>query len=302
MFPDAPKAVRARIRRYACFVIAALTCVALAACGAASASPKSISIPQAVDTPAPVVVFIRGSGDMAAVSLPIERYLLTPAQNADINHAMWILTGRCMREHGQSFTIPPELTGQWAGSEVARRYGPTDLDEARRYGYHNPSNPGAGTGEPASISALSAGGCRGEAMRELGGGQSQGSQGLAEQIDLQSYQSSARSAQVIAAEAHWSTCMAGHGHHYGTPGDAFNDPTWRRSSTPSQTEVATALDDIRCKWQTNLIGVWVSVETRIQEGEIARHQSELDSERRQDNQELTAAARAEGPTDTQANP
>jgi hypothetical protein len=256
-----------------------------------------------VDTPAPVVAFIRDSGDMAAVSLPIERYLLTPAQNADINHAMWTLAGRCMKEHGLSFTVPPELTGQWAGSEVSRRYGPADLDQARRYGYHNPSLPDAGAGEPASMSALSAaerqvltgapaGGCRGEALRELAGGQSQGGGGLAEQIDLQSYQSSAHSAQVVAVEAQWSACMAGHGHHYSTPGDAFNDPAWRKASTASRTEIATALDDIHCKWQTNLIGVWVSVETRNQKAEIAQRQSELDVERSRESQELTAAARA----------
>lgn len=280
MSPDAPAAARARIRRYVGFVTAALTCAALAACGAASASPKSTSLLRTADTPAPVVVFIKDSGDMTAVSLPIERYLLTPAQNADINHAMWILAGRCMKEHGLDFAVPPELTGQWAGSEVSRRYGPTDLDQARRYGYHNPSPPDAGTSESASISALPAaerhlltgapvadsspgpsqststiptGGCRGEAMREIAGGQPQSSQGLAEQIDLQSYQSSAHSAQVVAVEAQWSACMAGHGHHYSTPGDAFNDPAWRKGSTASQTEIATALDDIRCKWQTNLV-------------------------------------------------
>jgi hypothetical protein len=85
--------------------------------------------------------------------------------------------------------------------------------------------------------------------------------------------------------------MAGHGHHYSTPGDAFNDAAWRKVSTAGQTEIATALDDIRCKWPTNPIGVWVSVETRVQKDAIAQHQSELGVERSQESQELTAATR-----------
>lgn len=290
-----PQAARARASRLPGLAVATtLTCFMLAACGSASNPPAPPAFVTAPAPAAPVAVSVRDSAEMATVSLPIERYLLTPAQNADVNHAMLVLSGQCMRSHGLSFTVPPALTGQWAGSEVARRYGPTDLGQAQRYGYHNPpaSDPTAATEKSASISAD----CRSEALHDLDGGQAQSSQsqGTAEEIDLQSYQSSAHSTYVIAAEATWSECMTGHGHRYRTPGDAFNDPAWRSSSTASQAEIATAVDDIECKWQTNLIGVWVGVETRIQDTAIAQHQAELDLERRQNSQELTVAARVDG--------
>ena len=319
MSPNAPAAARARIRRSFGLATATLTCFALAACSSASASPKATATPQAKNTNVPIVAVVRDSSDMTTVSLPIEQYLLTPAQNADINHAMWVLAAQCMRAHGMNFTVPAQLTGQRAGSEVARRYGPTDLDEASRYGYHNAPQPDMGTAGAPLISSLpaaerhvltgtpdagsssepsqstgtsSVGGCQGEAMSELNGGQAPSGQGLASQIDVQSYQASFHSAQVIAVEQQWSACMAARGHHYSTPTDAFNDPTWRKSPTASRTEIATAVDDIQCKWQTNLIGVWVSVETRFQQNEIEQHQAELDLERGQNRQELTAAARA----------
>jgi hypothetical protein len=305
MSQKAQTAARARFKRVVGLAAAMLSCAALAACGTAQAAPKTTSTPQSVNAPAapvPVVVFVRNSGDMASVRLPIERYLLTPAQNAAINHAMWILSAQCMRERGvDNFTVPAELTGQWAGSEVARRYGPTDLDRARRYGYHDASSAAAQPAQPASTPALTAAerqvltNCRHEATRELDGGQplTDQWQGAAEKVDLQSYQSSAHSPQVEAVEAQWSACMAGLGHHYSTPNDAFNDPAWRRSSAASPTEIATAVDDIQCKWKTNLIGVWVSVETRIQDSAIAQQRAELDIEQRAESQQLAATARIE---------
>lgn len=293
MSPNAPEPAPGRIRRWAGSAAAMLTCAALAACGTASAAPQ----PPRATAPAPIVAFVRDGADLAAVSLPVERYLLTPAQNSAIDHAMWILVSRCMRAHGFDLAVPAEPAGQRAGSEVARRYGPTDLAQAEAYGYHDPPHPGPATGAASSLSALSAaerqvfgGDCHGAAMSELEGGKGQDDQAVAAQIDLRSYQTSLRSAQVIAVEARWSACMAGYGHRYGTPVDAFNDPAWRRSATASRAEIATAVDDIRCKWQTNLIGVWVSVETQFQRDQIAQRQSALDLERGLNSQELTAAA------------
>ncbi|MFE9426459.1 hypothetical protein ACFYNO_26255 [Kitasatospora sp. NPDC006697] len=274
-----PHPRRPAVRAALALTAAALACTAsgCAAAHRATAAPTT--------SPAP-----------AGLRLPIEDYLLTPAQDARLNHAVWTLAAACMKRHGFDFPTPPELTGQRTGSEVARRYGPTDPAAAAVLGYHDTAAPApqqpSGPPPPADLPAperAALTGCHGEAQRGLAGTDPLGSSQLAGQINSMSYDQATVDPRVTAAFATWSGCMKAKGYAYATPVDAYNDPHWK-SPTPGPAEIATALADIACKQQTDLIGTWSTVDAAYQQHQITLHQAQLDHDRAAEQHQLTLAA------------
>jgi hypothetical protein len=79
--------------------------------------------------------------------------------------------------------------------------------------------------------------------------------------------------------------MRGRGHHYPTPLAAAADPRFRRGPV-SSSEIATARDDIACKRQTNLVGVWSAAEADLQRADIAAHRPALERLRRSNDAQL----------------
>ncbi|MFI9783592.1 hypothetical protein ACIHEI_08825 [Kitasatospora sp. NPDC051984] len=251
--------------------------------------------------------------------LPVEQYLLTPAQLAQLDYAIGLLTQDCMKRFQFSLDIPAELTHQRTGSQIPRRYGPSDLSEAQQYGYHSRPDedrdlakvpppedlPAAeqfvltGNTNTAANSAptlsggldIPPGGCRGAAVREIGGGAgSYAGSELAQQIGDTSFMRAKSDDRVTAVNSAWSACMKTHGYAYQTPMDAFSDSQWKGSQMASQLELSVATADVTCKQQTNLIGVWYSVESAFQQQQIQKHAEQLAQDQSRMQQELGRTA------------
>ncbi|ARF83315.1 hypothetical protein ACIG0C_33305 [Kitasatospora aureofaciens] len=238
--------------------------------------------------------------DLSTLRLPIEQYVLTPAENAELTHATWVLAADCIQHHGITFPTPAALTGLRSGSEVPRRYGPADPAAAAKYGYHNPPAPDGNNVPTDNLSSLPTAqrttvfSCHQDAQTRLTGGATFGSSPIGEQINSRSYTKAADDDRVKAAFTAWSACMKNAGYTYASPIDAYNDPHWQGTSTAGQQEIATAQADIACKQQTNLIGTWYAVDAAYQQQQIHAHQSELDRDRTAEQQQLTAARKALG--------
>ncbi|MFF7635795.1 hypothetical protein ACFZB9_21985 [Kitasatospora sp. NPDC008050] len=305
------------IRRSASHPALTLTAAVLAAlAGLASgcAGPHGHAVDTApagsLVTPGPAapVTATAAPSDLSALRLPIEDYLLTPAQDAHLEHAVWVVAGGCMKRQGFDFQAPPELAHQRSGSEVPRRYGPADPATAAVEGYHSPADPDQQpqprTPLPADLPAperaaltgtghgAPAGGCHGEAQRQLAGTDPLGSSQLAGQINSMSYTQATADPRVKAAFAAWSACMKAEGYTYATPVDAYNDPRWQQSSTPGRLEIATATADTGCKRRTNLIGIWYGVDAAYQQQQIRLHQAQLDHDRASEQHQLALAQQA----------
>ncbi|MEV5510120.1 hypothetical protein [Streptomyces orinoci] len=238
--------------------------------------------------------------DLSTLRLPIEKYVLTPAENAQLNHATWVLAADCIQHHGITFPTPAALTNLRSGSEVPRRYGPADPAAAAKDGYHNPAAPDGGKVPTDNLPSLPVDqrttvfNCRRAAQTQLTGGAPFGSSPIGEQINSRSYIKSADDNRVKAAFTAWSACMKTAGYSYASPMDAYNDPRWRGSPTAGPQEIATAQADIACKRQTNLIGTWYAVDAAYQQQQIQAHQAELDRDRTAERQQLAAARKALG--------
>ncbi|MFH9355578.1 hypothetical protein [Kitasatospora sp. NPDC017646] len=284
---------------------AALVATALGALLAGCAGPSrqaaaphpAAAVPTLADIPGTPSAAVPSAAptDLSALRLPIEQYVLTPAENAQLNHATWVLAADCVQHHGITFQTPAALTHLRSGSEVPRRYGPADPAAAAKDGYHNPAAPDGDKTPTDNLASLSIDQrttvfhCQQDAQTKLGGGATYGSSPIGEQINSRSYLKAAADDRVKAAFTAWSGCMKAAGYDYASPMDAYNDPHWSASPTADQQEIATAQADIACKRQTNLIGIWYAVDAAYQQQQIQAHQAELDRDRTAEQQQLSAA-------------
>jgi hypothetical protein len=74
--------------------------------------------------------------------------------------------------------------------------------------------------------------------------------------------------RVLAVDAAWSRCMARRGFHYANPQQPANH-NW--PATPTAAETATAVADVTCKLQVNLINTWLTVEAAYQTALIGQN-------------------------------
>ncbi|MFD9066963.1 hypothetical protein ACFVZ3_36190 [Kitasatospora purpeofusca] len=260
-------------------------------------------------------------GDISSLRLPIEHYLPTPAQNAEMEHAVWILAERCMERRGFSFAAPPMLSHQRSDGEIRKRYGPSDLNEAQQYGYHDSPNPDRNLPKPKPLSdlpepeflaltgqskkvqekgkaalppgaAAPPGGCLSEAQEKSVSGGHPYSSELARKIDTDSHSASAGGPRGAEIESAWSACMKDRGYRYSTHIEAYSDERWGRSPTPDSLEISVAVADVECKQETNFIGVWYSVESEFQKQQIDQHREQLENDRINLQHKLAVAAGA----------
>ncbi|MEV6260915.1 hypothetical protein AB0M42_09200 [Streptomyces sp. NPDC051784] len=229
--------------------------------------------------------------------LPIASYAYTDAQDAEIAAAEDVLTERCMKELGISWTAVEAPETPRASD---RRYGLSNADEAARYGYHlppeKPFNPNAGL-SATTLTALygrsvdgaakadpaldiPARGCRGEAAESLDAGHRyQAGAEAAGEIARNSYQRSTEDPRVREVVRKWSDCMAGRGYSYADPLAALGDERFLDKPV-SKSEVATARADMRCKTDVGLLQTWFSAEQAIQQKMIAGRSAELEKLRK----------------------
>lgn len=242
--------------------------------------------------------------------LPIEPYLVTNRQMSVILRARQKLVVPCMRRFGFAWPDPEPDPGDSGGmptgmknaANMDRRYGITDPALAARYGYHfapdarqrttkesSAAQPDAdalavltgraddGTPVPSRYHGLAVpeGGCQGQATARLTGGGPLGNDPLANEINIVSYQKSRANPRVRAVFRAWSACMRKRGYSYAAPTDAPGKDPRFTGPTPSRQERALAGADVACKRQTNVIGVWFTVDTAYQRRMMASKGPEL---------------------------
>jgi hypothetical protein len=220
--------------------------------------------------------------------LPVEDYLTTAEQNDRLGLARLVLIRRCMARFGFEYNIKPVPTsGYGPRSLTDRRYGITDAELARTFGYGlgprdpallvRPDKPQIGpdgenvlSGQGRSVVKelpVPDGGCLGEAERAFQQSVPSGADTTkGTQLQFRSFEESKGDRRVRAVFAEWSTCMSELGYRYTDPLAAAADPAFIGPVTPEQIAVATA--DIKCKDRTNLVGIWFSVESAYQRRQI----------------------------------
>jgi hypothetical protein len=237
----------------------------------------------------------------ASVSLPVEDYLLKNDEHSEILYASKLLVRQCMARFGFDYAVDPAwkppVDPKGDAANMARRYGITDAKTAARYGYHLPENtlpPAPAGAQPMSDAErnvflgdtprtdnsstnskqykgqkIPAHGCSGDAQRKLGKGLEER---LPESINDASFQQSMATPQVTAVFRSWSDCMRKSGYTFSSPLQPLRS---RLSASPSAAEIHMAESDVACKQRTNLVGVWVAVESVIQKSLIEKNQEAL---------------------------
>lgn len=303
-------------------VLVALAAGAAAGCSApasgeepgpqVSVTPVDIRQP----TSTPTVSVTPGLLDSTHLRLPLDAYLLSDRERADLAFAQDALVTRCAARYGVTMPPPPRRQQLGPRTYTERRYGLTDPVLAAADGYHlgerDPRNVGKpptpdlsptqalvltgrraatdATGTPdAPVQPVPAGGCLGEADRKLGG--SWDNTDLVEAIDNNSVIDATKNPQVLATFRAWSACMKAKGHRYAAPWDAGNDSRFRgQHSSPA--EIAVAVADVACKEKTNVVGVWYAVDAAYQKAFIAANKAALDQARKDKVTHLRLAHRA----------
>lgn len=295
--PCRTRSLRSRAWMAAAFVALGL----LTACSGTARGQVSRTLPQVTATPVLL--------DSTDLRLPLEPYLLSTQELADLTTAREVLAGRCAARFGVTMPAPPPRHRQVGPhTRTERRYGLADPALAADDGYHlgdrDPRNLGkmpetnmSATQELVLIGmpehrrvrgqTVPAGGCFGEADRKIGG--SPDNPDVVGAIDTRSVVRATKDPRVVATFHAWSACMKAKGHHYAAPWDAGNDPRFTGPHS-SLSEIAVATADVACKKKTNVVGVWYAADVAYQKALIEQNQAALDKARKDNAAHLLAAA------------
>jgi len=287
-----------RARRTVMFGLGGAVVVAMifSAAGQMGAAATNIAL-QAPEIPASPVEI----SDTASLAFPLDRYLLSAADQQLLSEATIALASKCENRFGVTNTNTGLVETVPQGNP--RRYGIESSLQAAQLGYHAPNietvnQPSISKGspqawQPSTMEALVAygngagadlltdvnnnplpvGGCYGEAWRELVG-TDVANPALIDSLNQEASTYAEKDARVQAAWTTWSSCMSAHGFHYDSPWRA-NDAGWNMAQPPSAIELETASTDSRCRADSNLVAIWYAVETGYQSELIAMNKDTL---------------------------
>jgi len=283
------------VKRTIAVAVALLATTATAAC-TASAAPSAQSSASAEPAVGAVPHIVRS----VDLRLPVEDYQPTTAERVRIAAARIRLIQKCMADFGIAYKAGPVAeTPYGPRSATDRRYGITDVQLAKTEGYglgsrdpaKEPKPPAPNLGNDG-LTALTGNGqsvVRGRAVPK-GGCMRVADDRIAatvpadvdltkgNDLDSWSFKESQSDSRVIAVFHAWSACMARAGYNYTDPMAAMDDPAVEDAEITAQ-DIKTALADIRCKDETNLVGVWFTVESAYQNRAIARDRAGFDAAR-----------------------
>ena len=225
------------------------------------------------------------------ISLPLNSYAeVSGLQQTVLAEAQSLLTQQCMAARGFVYTSQATTTQeQMILQAIEYGFGVTSLSDASAYGYRLPA---AASGAPpgglflggfSSFNALRQDsalavallgfapgvrigpvhepGCLNVANNEI---YRPGSSEPGDPVPAIAQQATVwtqTDPRVLAVDAAWSRCMARHGYHYGNPQQAA-DHNW--PAHPTAAETATAVADVTCKQQVNMVNTWLTVEAAYQ--------------------------------------
>lgn len=224
------------------------------------------------------------------IVLPLDAYLLTGKQQKTVYTAVLIIGQDCMKRFGLAWPVNPPTVGDETPPND-RRYAIIDPAKVKTLGYHLPEattpqteqkqptadamNVWAGRGEQVfGGQPVPAGGCAGEAFRQLAQGAPKADTSIPEKLQSDSYARTKADSRVVHTFAEWSTCMKAKGYSYPDPYIAAGDQRWQTAKADS-TEITVATADVTCKSQTNLPGLMLAVETAYQDRAAVQHATDL---------------------------
>ncbi|WP_405796437.1 hypothetical protein [Streptomyces sp. NBC_01506] len=251
------------------------------------------------------------SGLTKGLVLPLETYMISYAEEVAVQQARDTAEIACMNRFGFTDwrtedlgTSPPPADN---ASNMPRRYGLTDLAQARTHGYHLPSTgrestppPEQDTPEAATVltgqdgsepltsfkgEELPEGGCTGEVGRKA----PTPDVALVERLNTESLELSQRTPAVKAAMARWASCMKGRGYQVDTVWETA-DVAGAEAETADQDEIEVATAEVECKQETDLVKIWFAEETTIQKQLVDDNQQALVGAQSQLNKTLGKAA------------
>jgi hypothetical protein len=118
-----------------------------------------------------------------------------------------------------------------------------------------------------------AGGCEGQSKQRVLGEDSTAVaslQGVVDQINDAGFVVSQKDPQVHAGILKWSACMRAKGYTFADPLAAVASADLNQAQ-PSKPEIATAVADVACKSQTNLISTWSKAEAGYENAQIKKN-------------------------------
>ncbi|MCX5144001.1 hypothetical protein [Streptomyces sp. NBC_00338] len=279
--------------------VAALLTGALLLTGCGGDSDDKAGPPQPDNSIAPA-----SSSLTTDLALPVEAYIFSESEIAQLTRAMSSLAVTCMKEAG--FVYRPDDSQSPDIGVMDRRYGIANSHTAQAYGYHFPAPP---VGRNSAVKALSEaarvtlsgesladgtldpeGGCIGKAKKRLAGGADAfGPDEVARTLNMSSYARSEKDPRVLAAFRTWSSCMTAKGYRYDSPMDAIDDQAFAGKKA-DQKEISTARADVECKKKTGLVRAWFDVESELQRTEIEKDPETFARIERQKTEQLKRAA------------
>lgn len=251
--------------------------------GAPSTQPTPSALPE--PTIGPVTAITKP----AQVTRPIDHYLPNSDTVLRLMHAETRLLTACYRRHGA--TGKETVRGDAAAfvamrikrrATFSRLWGFFDPATASKYGYGPPAghkitlseNPPPGL-TPDVVSACT--GQTGEVTKKLPFHEHWASfLGLSILPDG-GPPLAASDSRFLRAQTSWSECMQDKGFHYQTVVDASVAFPRKAGVPASAREIATAIADVACKRQTNLVGIAVAVQSAYDQQYIEKHRSALDN-------------------------
>ncbi|MFC8669426.1 hypothetical protein [Streptomyces sp. NPDC057199] len=197
---------------------------------------------------------------------PLDAYRPTTAETSTVDHAVRVLAGPCLKKFGVSW---PAYEASGAGIPLnARKYGPTDLDSVRVYGYKPPLPDGVTRQEavaaqreaqardktitPAAAAVYTGttqeaqkkggtstevpagvpeGGCHGQARRAALADRAADDLAKVQTLFFEASATTKKDPGSIALDKRWSACMQKAGLTYPDPLAAADDETWRTTRT-----------------------------------------------------------------------
>jgi hypothetical protein len=247
-------------------------------------------------------------GSSLTVAMPLEAYqAISTQQQEALADASALLIQRCMAARGFEDTSPanPPFSSVATLQQIETGgAGLTSITQARTFGFVRPKNTGSSPSGPPIIGfvgavafgqSLKAGRGYAEAMFGFGPGAGTGPGGhlgCMQQASKEVYgpivgesapdpvpQIAGQAAgftqsdpRIHAVDRAWSSCMARHFYHYSTP-QQVEHRQWR--TPPNKAEIATAVADVTCKTQTNLLNTWLAVEAAYQQALIGQNLATL---------------------------
>ncbi|MEU4170433.1 hypothetical protein AB0F46_26595 [Streptomyces sp. NPDC026665] len=239
-------------------------------------------------------------------ALPIAQYEYTAAQERLIAGAKDALTRDCMRRFSLDYR-PADAGTPESSASSDRRYGISDLQEAKRYGYHlAPSRqtmpvPSTDPSYPVLYGAISTfdgkdvpkGGCRAEAVRTWEKKRpTTKAADVAREIAATGYHKSLSDPAVLKVTKQWASCMRAAGFSFSSPLAAPQDFDLDTPAA-SEKERKAAVADVSCKIRTKLLDTWLHAESSIQRADIKANKGRL-AELSAEHAEVAEFARSTG--------